>query len=68
MNKHRHTNTLYSYVQEGSGVYLDDTNQMVLFDNNDLPLLVKPNTRLHNHDRQVKREVVRRYITKRYSI
>lgn len=56
MNKHRHTNTLYS------GVYIDDSNQMVLFDNKELPLLVNPNKVKSSTAKKIKREVVGKWL------
>lgn len=62
MNRARHTKVHNSIH---SGIYVDDTNQMVLFDNNELPLLVNPN---RTSNRRIKKEVIRQYITRRYGI
>ncbi len=62
MNRARHTKVHNSIH---SGIYVDDTNQMVLFDNNELPLLVNPN---RASSRRIKKEVIRQYITRRYGI
>ncbi len=62
MNRARHTN-MHNSIH--SGIYVDDSNQMVLFDNNELPLLVNPN---RTSSKRIKREVIRQYITRRYGI
>ena len=62
MNRARHTKVHNSIH---SGIYVDDTNQMVLFDTNELPLLVNPN---RTSSRRIKKEVIRQYITRRYGI
>ena len=59
MNKHRHTNVHNSIH---SGIYVDDTNQMVLFDNNELPLLVNPRKYTNSTSKKIKREIVRNWI------
>ena len=56
MNKHRHTNTPYT------GIYVDDSNQMILFDNKELPLLVNPNKVKSSTAKKIKREVVGRWL------
>ena len=58
MNRDRHTNGLYS------GIYVDDSNQMVLFDNKDLPLLVNPKRSYNSTAKKIKREIVRNWIAK----
>ena len=59
MNKHRHTNV---HNSRHSGIYVDDTNQMVLFDNNELPLLVNPRKYTNSTSKKIKREIVRNWI------
>ena len=62
MIRYTHTN------EPNSGFYVDNNNQLVLFDHSELPVQVIPSRIKHPHDRQLKREVVQKYITKRYGI
>lgn len=66
MNRDRHTNSLYSHSLSNTGVYVDDTNQLVLFDTKELPLLVNPNKSYNSYARKIKREIVRKLINDRY--
>ena len=61
MNKHRHTN-VHNSIQ--AGIYVDDTNQMVLFDTNELPLLVNPRKYTNSTSKKIKREIVRNWIAR----
>ena len=61
MNRARHTNVHNSIH---SGIYVDDTNQMVLFDTNELPLLVNPSKYTNSTSKKIKREIVRNWIAR----
>lgn len=58
MIKDRHTNSL------NSGIYIDDSNQMILFDSKELPLLVNPNKVKSSTAKKIKREVVGQWLMK----
>ena len=50
--------------QYKTGIYVDDTNQMVLFDTNELPLLVNPRKYTNSTSKKIKREIVRNWIAR----
>ena len=60
MIKMTHTN------MHNSGFYVDSSNQLILFDDTELPIQVRPQKRRHPHDRKHIRELVRNFIAKRY--
>ncbi len=60
MIKMTHTN------MRNQGFFVDSNNQLILFDNTELPIQVKPQERKHPHDRKYIRELVRNFIAKRY--
>lgn len=68
MNRGRHTNSPNPHISKDTGIYIDSSNQMILFDDKDLPLLVNPNKPYNSYARKIQREVVRQYIHRRYGI